>query len=89
VATPRVKVDGQPMKRISRPKQEERHEQGLCFNCDEKYMCGHNRVCRRIFYIDGFKIANDAAATDRSDIEAPVFSLNVVARVAVNNTVQL
>jgi hypothetical protein len=32
-----VPVDGQPVKRLSRPEQEERRRLGLCFNCNEKY----------------------------------------------------
>ena len=88
-ATPTVTVDGQPVKRLSRPEQEERRRQGLCFNCNEKFTRGHNRVCRRLFYIDGFEIADDAAAADGPDTEAPVFSLHAVAGVPVSNTVQL
>jgi hypothetical protein len=82
-------VDGQQVKRLSRPEQEERRRQGLCYNCNEQYTRGHNRVCRRIFYIDGFEIADDAAAAGETESEAPVFSLHAVAGVPVSNTVQL
>jgi hypothetical protein len=88
-APPTVSVDGQPVKRMSRPEQEERHRLGLCFNCNEKYTQGHNRVCRRIFYIGSFEIADDAVAADGSGPEASAFSLHATAGVPVSNTVQL
>ncbi|WVZ80867.1 hypothetical protein U9M48_028309 [Paspalum notatum var. saurae] len=44
---------------------------------------------QRIFYIDGFELADDAAAADESDTDTPVFSLHAVAGVPVNNTIQL
>jgi hypothetical protein len=77
------------MKRLSRPKQEERRRLGLCFNCNEKYTRGPNRVCRRIFYIGGFEIGDEARDADDPGPEAPVFSLHVIVGVAVSNTVQL
>jgi hypothetical protein len=52
--------------------------------CNEPYSCGHNMVCRRIFFIDGFELA-EAEASE----EAPVFSLHAVAGVAVASTIQL
>jgi hypothetical protein len=82
-------VGGQPVKRLSRPEQEERRRLGLCFNCNEKYTRGHNRVCRRIFYIGGFEIGDEAGDVDEPGSEAPVFSLHAIAVVAVGNTVQL
>jgi hypothetical protein len=56
----------------------------VCYNCNEPYSRGHNRVCRRIFYIDGVELA-EAAANE----EAPVFSLYAVAGVPSSNTLQL
>jgi hypothetical protein len=84
-----VPVGGQPVKCLLRPEQEERHRLGLCFNCNEKYTRGHNRVCRRIFYIDDFEIGNDAGDADEPSPGALVFSLHAIAGVAVSNTVQL
>ena len=85
-------MDGRPpVKRLSLPEQEERRRQGLCFNCNERYTRGHNRVCKRIFFINGVDIANaeDAAAEDAPDAEAPVFSLHAVAGVPICNTIQV
>jgi hypothetical protein len=54
-------------------------------------MRGHNRVCKRIFYIHGVELdlTDDATTGDDQNMETPVFSLHVVARLAVCNTVQL
>jgi hypothetical protein len=61
----------------------------FCFNCDEKYSHGHNRFCRRIFFVDGVEIddAEDAAA--RADKEAPCFSLQALAGVPMADTMQI
>ena len=40
------------MKRLSQSKMEERRRLGLCFNCNEKFGRGHNRVCKHIFLLD-------------------------------------
>jgi hypothetical protein len=64
---------GQATKRLSVEEQAERRRLGLCYNCNEPYSRGHNRVCRRIFFIDGFELA-EAEASE----EAPVFSLHAV-----------
>ncbi|WVZ81753.1 LOW QUALITY PROTEIN: hypothetical protein U9M48_029095 [Paspalum notatum var. saurae] len=78
VATPTVTVDGQPVKRPSRPEQEERRRQGLCFNCNEKYTRGSST-----------STVSSSPPTPQPPTEAPVFSLHVVAGVAVSNTIQL
>ena len=83
-----VTVEGRPIKRLSTAEQEECRRLGLCYNYDEKYTRGHNRVCRRIFYIDGVEITNtdDAAAAEGPDIETPIFSLHAVAGVLICDT---
>ena len=80
--------EGNP-RRLSTAEQAERRRLGLCFNCDEKYTRGHNRFCKRIFFIDGVEIeaADDPAA--QGDTEAPCFSLQAVAGVPVADTMQL
>lgn len=79
------------MKRLSQEEQAERRRLGLCYNCDEKYSRGNNRVCRRIFYIDGVTLtdAEDAALDADQDGEAPVFSLQAVAGVPICDTMQI
>lgn len=48
--TPPAKEGGQQTKCLSQEEQAERRHLGLCYNCNETYSRGHNRVCRRIFY---------------------------------------
>jgi hypothetical protein len=69
----------------------ERRRLGLCFNCNEKYTRGHNRFCRRIFFLDSVKIEDAAEATGdaENDDEAPCFSLQAVARVPMVGTMQI
>jgi hypothetical protein len=78
------------VKRLSTEEQAERRRLGLCYNCDEKYSRGHNRVCRRLFYIDGVTLTDaEEAALDGPDAEAPVFSLQAVAGVPPCDTMQV
>ena len=67
---------------------------GLCFNCNEKFTHGHNRFCRRLFFLDGVEIDEDgdagtAAADTAGDTEAPFFSLHAVVGVPIADTIQL
>jgi hypothetical protein len=89
-AAPPVKVDGPPVKRLSWEEQEEHHCLSLCYNCNEKYSRGHNRTCRRIFFVNGVEITDDDAATDAEQAtETPVFSLHAVAGVPTCDTMQV
>eukprot|EP00267_Zea_mays_P048480 XP_020401050.1 uncharacterized protein LOC109942893 [Zea mays] len=81
---PQTREGGQATKRLSVEEQAERRHLGLCYNCNEPYSRGHNRVCRRIFFFDGFEL-DEAEASE----EASVFSLHVVAGVPVASTIQL
>jgi hypothetical protein len=66
----------------------ERHRPGVCFNCNEKYTCGHNRFCWRIFFLDGVEIEDTAEATGdaENDGEALCFSLQAVVGVPMAGT---
>jgi hypothetical protein len=79
------------MKRLSQAEHVERRRLGLCYNCDEKYTRGHNRTCRRLFFIDGVELsdADDAAGAIDQDTEAPVFSLQALVGVPVAETMQI
>jgi hypothetical protein len=50
--TSTVTVEGRPVKRLTQAEQEERRRLGLCYNYDEKFGRGHNRVCKRLFLLD-------------------------------------
>jgi hypothetical protein len=80
-------------RRLTPEEMAERRRQGLCFNCNEKFTRGHNRFCRRLFFVDGVEIDDVAvegdAADAAGDTEAPVFSLHAVAGVPIADTIQL
>lgn len=81
------------MKRLTQAEQEERRHLGLCYNCDEKYGRGHNRVCKRLFLLDSVEDddSDDDAGADGMPAaeEAPLFSLYAVAGVLVCDTMQI
>jgi hypothetical protein len=79
---PPAREGGPTSKRLSTEEQAERRRLRLCYNCNEPYSRGHNRVCRRIFYVDGVELTEE-----EEQGEAPVFSLHVVAGVAVSSTI--
>jgi hypothetical protein len=81
----------QPGRRLSKEEQEERRRLGLCFNCDAAYFRGHNRTCRRIFYVEGVALETDDDATGAADPagEAPIYSLHAVAGVPTFDTLQV
>ena len=86
-------VEGRPIKRLSTAKQEERRRLGLCYNCDEKFVRGHNRVCKRLFLLDGaMEDAEDLPESSKSvaaDEESPLFSLHAIAGVRFTDTMHL
>jgi len=83
--------DAAHQRRLTPEEMAERRRQGLCFNCDEKFTRGHNRFCRRLFFVDGVEIDDVAvggdAAAAAGDTEAPVFSLHAVAGVPIADTI--
>jgi hypothetical protein len=76
-------------RRLSTAEQAAHHRLGLCFKCDEKYSRGHNRFCKRIFFVYGVEIDDTDNATNAGDKEAPSFSLQAVAGVSMTDTMQL
>ena len=84
-------ADRPAAKRLSTQEQEERRRLGLCFNCNERYTRGHNRVCKRIFFLGGVDLAGtDEAGDDEArETETLVFSLHAVAGVPLGQTIQL
>jgi len=84
---PTTTIEGRPMKSLSQAEMEESRRLGLCFNCNEKFGRGHNRVCQRIFLLDL------AAAEDDDDTKAdeatptePQISLHAIAGVCSSET---
>ena len=76
---PPGRAEGAPVKRLTVAEQDERRRLGLCFNWDEKYFRGHNRVCRRLFFIGGVELSDADKEDADQALEAPVFSLHAVA----------
>jgi hypothetical protein len=87
--TPTTSVEGRPIKRLNQAEQDERRRLGLCFNCDERYSRGHNKVCERLFFVDNIEEEDDDAIEDTPNTKVPVFSLHVVAGVPVGSPILL
>ena len=83
-----VTVEGRPVKRLTQAEQEERRRLGLCYNCDEKFSRGHNRVCKRLFLLEG--VVEDDEDVEEGAIEtSPHFSLHAIAGVHFSDTMQI
>jgi hypothetical protein len=81
-------------RRLTPDEMAERRRQNLCFNCNERYTRGHNRFCKRLFFIEGVEIddaidSGAAAAADTGEMDAPIFSLHAVAGVSMGKTMQI
>jgi hypothetical protein len=88
-----ITVEGRPVKRLTQAKQEERRRLRLCYNYDEKFGLGHNRVYKRLFLLD-------SAVEDEADVPelleegateevVPHFSLHAIVVVCLNDTMQI
>lgn len=64
-----ITVAGRTVCRLSPAKIEECRENGQCFNCDEHYVQGHNRVCRRLFLLEIDDA--DSSPEDEANAETP------------------
>jgi hypothetical protein len=83
-ATPAtITVEGRTIKRLTQAEQEGCHRLRLCYNCEDKFTRGHNRVCKRLFLLEGFEEEDDGVATEiTEDVrteDTPVFSLQALA----------
>jgi hypothetical protein len=86
---PQIRGGANQAKRLSPEEQAKRRRLGLCYNCNEPYSRGHNRVCRRIFYMDGVELGAAAPADGEANQDAPVFSLQAVAGMPICDTMQV
>jgi hypothetical protein len=88
-----ITVEGCPIKHLTQAEQEERRRLGPCYNCDDKFTRGRNRVCKRLFLLEGFEEEDDGVATKTAEDvrteDMPVFSLQALAGVAFTNTMKL
>jgi hypothetical protein len=85
-----VLVEGRQVKRLSQTEMEERRCLGLCFNCNEKFGRGHNRVCQRIFLLDLAPDDDDMVldTTNATPID-PQISHHAIAGVRMSETMQM
>lgn len=82
------------MRRLTQAEQEERRRLGLCFNCDERYSRGHNKVCKRLFLLDSVEDEDEADEVEeepntKGATDSAVFSLHAVAGIYTNNSLLL
>jgi hypothetical protein len=69
---------------------EEHRRLGLCFNCNEKFGRGHNRVCQRLFLIDFTDVDDtDTGETADETTEEPIISVLAISGVRTKETMQL
>ncbi|KAI4302130.1 hypothetical protein MLD38_037914 [Melastoma candidum] len=91
-ASAAVTPESRPVKRLTQAEQEERRRLGLCYNCDEKFGRGHNRVCKRLFLLEGMVEDEEEVPESTEEVIAegsPHFSLHAIAGVPFGNTMQL
>lgn len=59
-----TQVAGRTVRRLSPAEMDERRRLGQCFNCDEKYVRGHNQVCKRLFLLELSEEPDEAESAD-------------------------
>lgn len=90
-APAQITLEGWPVRQLTQAEQEEHRLLGLCYNCDEKFGRGHNRICKQLFLLNyAFEDAADteAAAIEEAE-ENPHFSLNTITGVTCGDTMQV
>jgi hypothetical protein len=82
-----VTVAGRTVRRLSPEQIDERRRNGQCFNCDEKYVRGHNRTCAKLFHLEIHDTDEDDPETELQ--EEPRISLLAIAGVRTRDTMQV
>ena len=77
------------MEHLSQAKMEERRRLGLCFNCNEKFGRGHNRVCQRIFLIDLAAANDDDDDAEESASDEPIVLVLAISGIRTRETMQM
>jgi hypothetical protein len=65
---------------------DEHRRLGLCFNCDEKFARGHNRVCKHLLFLELNDDESDDDNIEELATNNPVVSLHTIARVMASKT---
>lgn len=84
-----VTVVGRTVRRLSPSELDERRRNGQCFNCDEKYVRGQNRVCARLFVLEIASNAEDDSPVEDDDLAHPRVSLLAISGVRTRDTMQV
>jgi hypothetical protein len=80
---------GRAIRRFSPEEMDERRRLGLCFNCDEKFARGHNRICKHIFFLELHDSESDNGNAEEPPTDNPVISLHAIAGVMASKTMQV
>ncbi|KAJ0010545.1 hypothetical protein Pint_33757 [Pistacia integerrima] len=81
-----------PIRKFSQTELQRRREQGLCYNCDEKYMFGHK--CKKLFLIDAEEEIELSKVVeednhDCEEDETPAISLHALVGVQSSQTMHI
>ncbi|KAK3146343.1 hypothetical protein QOZ80_3BG0264910 [Eleusine coracana subsp. coracana] len=79
-----VTVAGRSIRRLTPAEIDERRRKDQCFNCDEKWERGHNKVCKRLFHLELVDNAEPAEMEDE-----PHISVYAITGVSIGETMQM
>ena len=75
-----------PIRKLSPTELQRRRQQGLCYNCDEKYTMGHK--CKKLFFIE-LEEENEEAIEEEYVEETLAISLHALAGVQSPQTMRI
>ncbi|KAG5520771.1 hypothetical protein RHGRI_033370 [Rhododendron griersonianum] len=61
-----------PIKRLTPKEMEAKREKGLCYNCDEKLVRGHQCQKKQLYLMIGEDEEEDDTGQDTQDVEEPI-----------------
>jgi hypothetical protein len=85
-----ITVEGRSVKKLPQAEMEESRQLGLCYNCNDKFSRGHNKVCPRLFLLvlDNVGDEDDSTEPEATD-DAPLISLHAIADVHSSTTMKV
>lgn len=88
-----ITVEGRPIHCLTQAEQVEHCCLDLCYNCDEKFGRGNNRLFKRLCLLNGVIDDDTAMGTEANEEiieeETPHYSLNTIVGVSFSNTMQV
>lgn len=83
-----VVIAGRTTRRLSPEEMEERCRKGQCYNCNEKYVRGHNKTCKHLF--TQVIVVGDEPGEEADDPrDEPHISLHAITGLAIGETMQI